>query len=140
MLFLNIIYWTLTGLACGFAIWKGGQAERLGGVLILTFAILWEASAVLPPDVRTTIQLVCDFLTALGLLAIAVRYASLWLGGVLLFQALQFSLHSFYFVTHKASDNLHATINNLNMAAILTCLAAGTAVAWRRRTAGRRST
>jgi hypothetical protein len=137
MLFLNIIYWTLTGLACGLAIWKGGQAERLGGALILAFAILWEASAMLSEDLRTTIQLVCDFLTALGLLAIAVRYASLWLGGVLLFQALQFSLHSFYVVTHKPYDNLHATINNLNMAAILTCLAAGTAVAWGRRTTRR---
>lgn len=133
MLFLTIFFWTLTGLTCGLAVWKGGDAERLGGALILTFAVIWEATAFLPEGVRPTLQLVFDFLTALGLLAIALRYASLWLGGVLLFQALQFSLHSFYFVTKKPHDNLHAVVNNGVFLAILTCLAVGTLVAWRRR-------
>ncbi|WP_309643597.1 hypothetical protein [Phenylobacterium sp.] len=137
MLFLNIIFWTLTGLTCGLAVWKGGDAERFGGALILTFAVIWEATGFLSDDIRPTLQLVFDFLTALGLLAIAVRYASLWLGGVLMFQALQFCLHSFYVVTKKPHDNLHAVVNNGVFLAILTCLLVGTLVAWRRRSAAK---
>jgi hypothetical protein len=122
--------------ACGFAFWKGGPAERYGAALILGFAALWEFGRLLPPSFDEWMpiaQLVGDGLTAVGLLAIAVRYASLWLGGALLFQAAQFSLHSFYLVTGRANDPLHNLINNVNLYAILVCLAFGTVISWRER-------
>ena len=78
-------------------------------------------------------QLIGDGLTAVGLLAIAVRCASLWLGGALMFQAAQFSLHSFYLVTGREVDLLHNVINNVNLYAILICLASGAIVSWRAR-------
>ena len=63
----------------------------------------------------------------------AALVASLWLGGVMLLYALQFSSHAFYIVTERASDRLHAIINNLDFTGVVVCLVSGTIVAWRRR-------
>lgn len=137
---IHLVFWAvflvLMLAACGFALWKGGPAERYGALLILTFAMLWEFGRLLPPrfgEWMPIAQLVGDGLTAVGLLAIAVRYASLWLGGALLFQAAQFSLHSFYLVTGRPNDLLHNVINNVNLYAILICLVFGAIVSWRER-------
>jgi hypothetical protein len=132
--------WALTLASCAFALWKGGPAERLGAGLIFTFAILWELTFFLSAEARSMAQLVGDGLTAVGLLAIALRYASLWLGGALMFQAAQFSLHSFYFVTHRPSDTLYIVVNNTNFFAILGCLTFGSLVAWRERNKAARAT
>ena len=70
---------------------------------------------------------------ALVFLLLAVRYASLWLGGVMLFQAIQFSLQAWYFVTGRAHDVLYVIINNIDFFGILACLTAGTLAASRRR-------
>ncbi|UTP40042.1 hypothetical protein M9M90_02390 [Phenylobacterium sp. LH3H17] len=137
---IHLLFWALFLVlmlsACGFALWKGGPAERLGAALILGFALLWEFGRLLPPSFSSFMpiaQLIGDGLTAVGLLAIAVRYASLWLGGALMFQAAQFSLHSFYLVTDREVDSLHRLINNINLYAILICLTAGAIVSWRAR-------
>ncbi len=135
-LFFWALFLVLMLAACGFALWKGGPAERYGALLILSFAILWEFGRLLPPSFdewKPIAQLVGDGLTAVGLLAIAVRYASLWLGGALMFQAAQFSLHSFYMVTGRPTDSLHHLINNINLYAILGCLVLGAAISWRQR-------
>ena len=125
--------WALILASCLLAFLKGGPAERWGAGLILTFALLWETTFFLSSEARAVAQLVGDGLTAAGLLIIALRYASLWLGGALLFQAAQFSLHSFYFVTHRPPDLTHVVINNVNLLAILACLAVGSVMAWRER-------
>lgn len=141
---IHLLFWALFLVlmlaACGIALWKGGPAERFGALLILSFAILWEFGRLLPPSFdewKPVAQLVGDGLTAVGLLGIAVRYASLWLGGALMFQAAQFSLHSFYLVTGREIDPLHNLINNINLYAILACLVFGTFVSWRQRLKGR---
>ena len=116
------------------ALWKGSPAERVGAGLILAIDLLRIASGyVLPAHLEPITRMGADFLTALSLLAVAVRYASLWLGGAMLLYAAQFSLHSFYFVTHKAPDRLHAIINNVDFLGISLCLALGVLVALRRR-------
>ncbi len=127
------LFWALMLGSCALAFWKGGPAERWGAALILFFALLWEACVFLPMETKAIAQLVGDGLTAVGLLAIAVRYASLWLGGALMFQAAQFSLHSFYFVTNRPQDSLHIMINNTNLFAILACLILGSVMTWRER-------
>ena len=129
------LVWALILGSTGFALWKGGPAERAGAVLILCFAVLYELMQLLPRELRPTAQLVGDGLTAFGLLLIAVRYASLWLGSVLLFQAAQFTLHSYYLVSDRPHDALHAVINNVNLVGILACLVAGTLAAIQRRAA-----
>ena len=135
-LFFWGLFWLLVLATCAFAFWKGGPAERYGALLIVGFALLWESSRYLPDGMKASLpilQLVGDGATALGLLAIAIRYASPWLGGALLFQAAQFTLHSLYLVTNRPHDHLHALINNVNLYAILSCLILGTVVEWRRR-------
>jgi hypothetical protein len=121
---------------CVFALWKGGPAERRGATVVIVLSLLERLLHAFPQPWWPIISLCGDALTALGLLLIAVRYASLWLGGVMLLYAAQFTLHSFYLVTDRSSDTpLHIVISDINFAAILVCLTAGTAMAWRGRRA-----
>lgn len=116
---------------CLFALTKGDAPERFGAMVILanmliglTTEIAWYSQLAI---------LVIDALTAVVLLVIAVRYASFWLGAVMLLYALQFALHAFYYVAERPRDVLHVILNNLDFFAVCVCLAAGTLVAWRRR-------
>lgn len=117
-----------------FALWKGGAAERSAAAVVILNEVIGKAGLVLAPDAESTIRLVNDGLTALILLAITIRYSALWMGGVMLFYAVQFTLHSFYLVTGRiASDFLHAAVNDLDFSGIILCLVIGTVVVWRRR-------
>lgn len=118
-------------LVCLFAILKGGSAERMGAFTIL--ANMLAGVAIEAANLPQVAVLVDDAVTAGLLLAIAVRYASFWLGAVMLLYALQFTLHAYYFVLERPRDLLHIVINNLDFFAVILCLAAGTAVAERRR-------
>jgi hypothetical protein len=123
-----------------FALWKGGPAERLGGAMVGANLILSILSGLfLPHSLETLCRLTLDGLTAIGLLVVAVRYASFWLGGVMLLYAAQFSLHAVYMVTARPIDLLHIKINNMNFLGISICLAVGTIVGWRQRMARRRA-
>jgi hypothetical protein len=119
---------------CVFALWKGGPAERMGATVIVVLSIAERLAHALPQPWWPIISLCGDALTALGLLVVALRYASFWLGGVMLLYAAQFTLHSFYLVTGRSSDTpMHIVISDINFAAILVCLTAGTLMAWRSR-------
>lgn len=122
----------ITGI-CLFAFWKGGMAERIGAVVILANLIVTLVAAkLLPPSVALLIGLVGDGLTAMGLMGIALRFASFWLGAAMLLYGLQFSLHAYYFVTHRPADVFHAMVNNANFVLVSVSLAAGTLMAWRK--------
>lgn len=116
-----------------FAIWKGSAAERTAAVIVIANALLGEASHWLVPSSEGLVRLINDGVTAMALLAVTVRYGALWMGGVMLFFAAQFTLHSFYLVTERPNDKLHAVINNIDWASVTICLILGAAVAWRRR-------
>jgi hypothetical protein len=117
-----------------FALWKGGVAERSAAVVVIVNVIIGEAGKWLGHDSDSVVRLVNDGLAAIVLLGITIRFGALWMGGMMLFFAAQFSLHSFYLVTERATtDNTHALINNVDWSAISWCLIIGTAVAWRRR-------
>jgi hypothetical protein len=79
------------------------------------------------------LQLAGDFVWAVGLLILVVRYASLWLGLTMLLQAVQFSLHAYYLVMELPHDLLHAWINNLDEVGISVCIVVGVVSAMRRR-------
>ena len=64
-------------------------------------------------QIGEVLELVGDFVCAVTLLMLAVRYASLWLGVTMLLQAVQFSLHAFYLVMELPHDLIHAWVNNL---------------------------
>ena len=116
------------------ALAKGGPPERLGGAVVGANVLLSIAGGlVLSQSAQPIARLTLDGVTALCLLVIAVRYASFWLGGVMLLYAAQFSLHAFYMVTSRPIDLLHIKVNNANFLGVSVCLAVGTVVAWRQR-------
>jgi hypothetical protein len=125
---VGLLAFSLT--ACVFALVKGGRAERLGAAVILANMLLAVVGEHFFPK---SILLWLDAGTATAMLVIAVRYASPWLGGVMLLYAIQFGLHAFYFVAQRPRDTLHVTVNNVDFLAISLCLVIGTAMSWRER-------
>jgi len=135
-----ILLWILVIGICGFALWRGGTPERIGAALVLLVALAGAAVNLVPDGpVRQVGHLAADGVLAAGFLAVAVRFASLWLGAAMLFQAVQFSLHAYYFVLQRPHDSLYSTVNNVNLLGVLTCLLVGTLAA-RRRASGRAAT
>lgn len=125
---------TLSVLGAFFALWKGGKAERGAAIIVLVNALIGEGSHWLAPNSDGVIRLINDGLTALALLVVTVRYVAPWMGGVMLFFAAQFAMHSYYLVTERPpGDYLNALINNINFSGIILCLILGTIFAWRRR-------
>jgi hypothetical protein len=125
---------TFCVLGALFALTKGGIAERWVAGVVIFNVIVGQASGWLAPgDTDGIIRLVNDGLAALLLLVITIRYGALWMGGVMLFFAAQFTLHSFYLVTERPHDYYEALINNIDWSGIIWCMIIGTAVAWRAR-------
>jgi len=95
-------------LSCGFAIWKGGDAVRAGAIMILaTWAVTLLASAITRSYVPAIAFLASDAVLAAGLLLLAIRYSSLWMGAAMLVQAIGLSLHAAYFAAEKADLSRH---------------------------------
>jgi hypothetical protein len=145
-LLLHYEFEALVGLLIGvslLALWKGGAAERIGGALNLAagmFATFLHPQ--LSPQAQPTALLMVDAALAGGFLFLALRYASLWLGGALLLQAVQFSLHAYYIVMGNSHDfsrePYFMLINNLDTSGINVCILLGTVLAWRKRVVDRR--
>jgi hypothetical protein len=136
---LNPLYVALQGasvLTVVFALWKGDWATRAAAV---AYAILDGATAVIMPKVgdvsSETILLALDFACAVIFLLLAVRYANLWLGAAMIFQAAQFSMHAYYLVMELPHDRMHAWINNADDWGILVSIGVGAVLAVRRRAA-----
>lgn len=132
-----VIFWGLTFLTFGIgglALWKGGPAERTGSAVILLIMLAGRLiGTVVPEHILPILRLAEDGLTAVGLLVVALRYASLWIGGAMLLYAGLFTLHSAYFVLDKSVDPFFKTCNNLAFLGVSICLAVGTFVSWRQR-------
>jgi hypothetical protein len=132
---LLLTLWLLVLAGCFFSLWKGGPPERLGAwVVLANLLLLMLVETFLPVEVQPVSELVIDGLTAVALLGVVLIYGSLWLGGAMLLYAVQFTLHAYYFVTERRSnDRLHAIVNNIDFMGIIICLVIGAAVAWRAR-------
>ena len=129
-----LIVWLLVTATFVFAVWRGGVAERFAATLVVVGALYgFGVGRLLDNEMRTLALLLGDFLLAVGFLALAVRYASLWLGGAMLLQAVQFTLHAWYMLGERRPDMFHVIVNNADTLGILLCIAIGTGVAWRRR-------
>jgi uncharacterized membrane protein (GlpM family) len=118
-------------LICVFALIKGGQAERIGALIIIANLIAGVVNGRWLHD--DLVHLAIAGVTALVLLAVAVRYASFWLGGVMLLYALQFALDAYYIILEQKRDDLFMVVNNALFSAVTLCLAIGTALTLRRR-------
>jgi len=132
-LIVQVLYlWTL--LACAFALWKGGPAERFGaGVILFSTAAPPVLHPVVPAGLSAIVDLTADGLVGVAFLLLTLRYGSVWLGVTMLLFAAQFALHAFYAVTQRPSDLLHARINNIVFLGVSLSLSVGAVLAWRRR-------
>lgn len=134
-----VTYWLLSGLifaACLFAFWKGDEGVRMGAAVILGMIVIERIIRVMlapPHSWNLVIGMAGDGLTACGLLFLAMRYASPWIGGVMLFYAMQFAIHAFYFVTHRPDDGFRFFALSACFVGLNICLVGGAAHAWRQR-------
>ena len=119
---------------CTFAVVKGGPAERRAGLIFAAGTIGVEIiHFTTPRELQGGLLLAMDGFVAGGFLLLALRYASVWLGGAMLLQAIQFSVHAYYFVSGAQRDNTYAAINNIDSAGVLLCMIVGSVLAWRKR-------
>lgn len=128
---------------CLFACWKGGPAERGGAILV---AAIWIGLVVLhaaAPQISLELLLLgTDLLAGIGFLVLALRYASVWLGAGMLFEAISFFLHTAHFneVEGSALSASYMMWINLVSTLVLIALIGGTVMAIRRREASLRRT
>ncbi|WP_340645002.1 hypothetical protein [Phenylobacterium sp.] len=121
------ILWVAIIAACAFGLLKGGPAERIGAGMTLLISVAFIIVNELVPEVgRPVPHLVLDGVLALAFLGLAVRYASLWIGAVMLLQGVQFSLHAYFFVTKLTPGVTYAIVNNLVTWATLLGIVLGT--------------
>jgi hypothetical protein len=123
-----------TLVVCGLAWIRGSMAERWGAIIVIAGSIVsLLIQLILPKDARALASLLCEGVYGFAFLALALRYASPWLGGAMLLQAIQFSLHAYYIVGELPHDDTYRIVNNLNSAGVLICILLGIFAAWRRR-------
>jgi hypothetical protein len=125
-------------LVCLAAWMKGGASERLSAALVLGAMFLNLAiHAFAPKASQNFLLLGVDGVIALGLLIVALRYMRFWLGGAVMLQAVQFSLHAYYLVNEMRHDRNYAVVNNLVTYGLLLLILLGTVRAWRLRKSGK---
>lgn len=129
-----LLGWTATLVVCGLAWIRGGPAEKWGAAIVLGGSIAsLLIQILLPARVEAVALLLLEGLYGLSFLMLALRYASPWLGGAMLLQAIQFSLHAYYIVGERPHDLTYGVVNNLNSAGVLICILFGIFVSGRRR-------
>lgn len=126
--------WLLLAVTC-FGAWRwGGRPERSGAALILAMFVGFSlAGLIRDRELVRAVYLALDGMLALGLLLLALRHATRWLGVAVLLQGVQFSLHAYYLVAARRYDNLYILVNNLVTLGVLICVLTGVFLAWRRR-------
>lgn len=131
---------TATALVVMAALLKGGPAERGGAVMV---AVAWTiilaaetlgAHGFVSLWVVSVPMLITDFLLSFGLLLLALRYASLWLGVAMLAQSAQLALHAFYIAAGGGHAHTFAVGSNVSSAVLLAAILVGTLSSWRKRT------
>jgi hypothetical protein len=131
---LLVVLWVAALATTVFALWKGDTPVRYAA---LTHAAVEIAAFVINPKFgdqgAESILLTVDFASSVVFLLLAVRYASVWLGGAMLLQSAAFSLHAYYLVMELPHDRMHAWLNNATDWGIIICLVIGTSLAIRRR-------
>ncbi|MET0339182.1 MAG: hypothetical protein ABW063_15615 [Caulobacter sp.] len=128
--------WLILLATAAFAVARGGMAERLASLCIVFSAVAAIGVHLLAsPSSIPMILLMMDGLLALVFLLLAMRYGRTWLGAAMVAQAIQFSLHAYYFIGEREHDLTYSLVNNLVTFSVLGALLAGTVATMRRRAA-----
>jgi len=128
----------LPALASLFAWWKGGPAEKFGSsiyaasVLATTFIEMVTGQATPVGE-----ELFLDTAVAIGFLALAIRYNSLWVGAAMMAKGVQLAIHATRLTdgedSFSSGVNLYALGLNLIALLIVGILVSGTIVTMGRR-------
>ena len=134
-LLFNLSLFLLAATLC-FAWWEGGAAERYAALVIgLTWVLGLIGQAVTGEAIPAFTILLADWALAIGLLALALRYRSSWLGFGLMVQGASMTLHAMYFQEPgRHPDYYLIGIDGLSLA-MLVLLVVGTILAMRSRRA-----
>jgi len=128
----------------GFALWKGGPAERRAAALyLLLLVISLFINAPKETSVQATIFLCLDAVLAFWFLAMAVRYSNLWLAAAMIIQGIIFGVHAYRLGLDEniywQGMNLAMLLNNLLSMLLINIFIAATVVSWRARRKQRRA-
>jgi hypothetical protein len=126
-------------VACLFAMAKGGRAERWGAALICTswfssYAVSFFLSGVFSPQIRELTFLAVDAALAIGLLALAFRFAKVWLGVAMLMLSGELGLNSAAMGDWGFRFRDYIALNNILSFGLLFLLIGATVTAWVQRT------
>lgn len=132
---LLILFGWMLILGVTLLAWRlGGKVERQAAGLVVIMSLAITLIGLIPDkEMQKPAYFLVDGLFGAGLLILALRYTTAWLGVAVLLQAAQFSLHAYYLVAGKMYDKLYAMVNNLVSLGVLLCLVAGCLLAWRKR-------
>ena len=124
---------------CVFCWWKGGKAERWGAGLIFgAFICDTLIGVVTYPNTPHLPAFIVDFVLACSLLALAIRFNSIWLGAAMLLQGLELAWYAFQSTSEGFNWRQYAHWANIQTALMLLSLVAGSVASWRRRVIIRR--
>jgi len=134
-LLFNLSLLILASTLC-FAWWQGGAAERYAASAIgLTWLAALIGQAFTGEAIPALTILLADWALAIGLLALALRFRSSWLGFGLMVQGASMTLHAMYFQEPgRHPDYYLVGIDALSLA-MLVLLIVGTLLAMRSRRA-----
>ena len=137
---ISIFGWAMIGVSLTMSWWKGSWAERYGALLLLFSNVSSDVAMALAfPHTPQMLLFIIDFLLAVGLLALALRFSSLWLGLAMLLQSIALFAHAYVF-GGDGLDELHwMIINNVISALMLGCIIVATMASWRARHANTRT-
>lgn len=122
---------------CLFAILKGGSAERAGALLVvICYAAIEAAVALSWPHFPVFVAFVFDFILALGLLVIAFRYGSIWLGFAMLLQSANLCSQALAFTGDGLGHRQEVILNNVLSLLMGASIAVGAFLSWRKRRRG----
>lgn len=125
--------------ACILSIWKGGPPERAGGLLIggawIAAFIAYPLASLsgAPYPIAPYVPFAIDGVVAVGLLGLAMRYSSAWLGFAVLLQAGELALHAAFLTGDGSGGRAYIARVNMLGVALTVLLAAATLNIWLRR-------
>ena len=113
---------------------RGSIAERTGAALILAVNLASDVAFVITaPHVPQVLLFCLDLLLAIGLLAIAFWFSSLWLGAAMLLQSIILFAHALAFADGEITSFGFVIMNNLISWLMYACLLGATLMSWRAR-------
>ena len=113
---------------CVFALVLGRKAEKLGAICVLAANFSAEVMIGLFRDQYPgTDILIIDFLLAVALLFLAVRYSSLWLGCAMILQGIALYTHALGLLGDEVSSQLYIRLIDILTYSMAACIFLGTA-------------